>query len=258
MFTTTLKALAFGFLLVIWGAAADDPFVGKWKLNVTKSQTAGQRIKIDELGPNKYRFDDGAVPQVVVADGTDQPMDFGGTMSLQKTGANTWKAVNKRDGRTLSESTWTVSSDGKALDVHTTGTRMDGSMFDAEMEVVRVGGGSGLAGTWDTRDQKVSSPAVWEIQPHEGGLSLVYPASKGRLDIKFDGKEYTPEGPNAPKGITTSGKRENANTLLLTEKHDGKVLSTTEWRISTDRKTLTMTAHNTGQSKPEVLVYERQ
>ena len=41
----------------------------------------GQRVKIDELAPNKYKFDSGAVPQVLVADGTDQPMEFRGTVS---------------------------------------------------------------------------------------------------------------------------------------------------------------------------------
>jgi hypothetical protein len=193
-----------------------------------------------------------------VADGTDQAMELGGTMSLQKTGDATWKTVFKRDGKTLSESTWTISPDGKQITLHTTGTRLDGSKFEGEAVASRTSGTNGLAGSWESKSEKRSSSAVWEIQPYESGLSFVYPAAKDRLDLKFDGKEYTEEGPSAPKGITTSGKRQSSSTLQTTYKHEGKVLQTVEWTVSVDGKTLTQAVHLTGQKKAEVLVYERQ
>jgi len=252
------KSAVLAILVTGWSVAATDPFIGKWKLNLAKSQTAGQWVKVEDLGSNKYRFDDGAVPQTLVADGKDQPLEFGGTMSLQKTGDTTWKTVSKRDGRTLSESTWTMSPDGKQLTIHTTGTRLDGSKFDSEGVMARTSGTGGLAGTWESKSEKTSSSAAWEIQPYENGLSFVYPANKNRLDMRFDGKEYTEEGPTAPKGISTSGKRPNSNTLQLTDKHDGKIIDTADWSVSSDGKVLTMTIHSTGQKKAEVLVYERQ
>jgi len=258
MNATLLQSATLTLLLTACGLAATDPFVGKWKFNLVKSQTAGQWVKVEELGSNKYRFDDGAAPQTLIADGTDQPLEFGGTMSLQKTGETTWKTVSKRDGRILSEATWTMAPDGKLLTVHATGTRLDGSKFDNEDVMARTIGTTGLAGTWESKSEKRSSLTVWEIQPYENGLSFVYPASKGRLDIKFDGKEYVEQGPAAPKGITVSAKRQGANTLQLVDKHDGKALDTSEWSVSADGKVLTMTIHNTGQKKAEVLVYERQ
>jgi hypothetical protein len=42
----------------------------------------------------------------------------------------------------------------------------------------------------------------------------------------------------------------------MTDKAEGKVKATEE--ITSDRKTLTMTVHIAGQSKPNVLVFERQ
>jgi hypothetical protein len=259
MHATVVRSMALTILLAGWSIAANDPFVGTWKLNGGKSQMAGQREKIEDLGSNKYRFDSGAVSEVIVADGTDQPVLFGGTMSLQKVSEGVWKAVNKRGGRVLAEQTWTISPDGKTAMIHSTGTRLDGSTFDSEGVWSRVAGASGLGGTWESKSQKFGSPTAWEIQPYEGGgLSFVYPSSKGRLDMKFDGKEYVEEGPDAPKGISTSGNRENANTLQLTDKYEGKVLGTNEWKISPDGQTLTMTVHNAGQKKPEVFVYERQ
>ena len=48
--------------------AADDPFVGKWKLNPSKSQLTDQ-MKVEALGANKYTFDfGGGIPETVVAD----------------------------------------------------------------------------------------------------------------------------------------------------------------------------------------------
>lgn len=258
MLATTFRSTVLVLLLAGWITAANDPFVGKWKYNPDKSTVVGQRIKVEDLGANKYKFDDGAVVEVIVADGTDQPMEFGGTASLLKTGENTWKTVGKRDGRVLSESTMTLSPDGKTLTNHTTGTRLDGSAFDDLEVMTRVGGSGGFAGTWETKSEKVSAPPVWEIQPYAGGLSFVYPSYKDRLDIKFDGKDYVEQGPNAPKGVFTSGKRLDSHTIQMTDKHDGKVLDTDECKVSTDGKTLTMTVHSTGQAIPLVVVYDRQ
>jgi hypothetical protein len=259
MFINVFRSAALAVLVAGSITAADDPFVGKWKYNQDKSKVTGQRVKIDELAPNKYKFDSGAVPQVLVADGTDQPMEFGGTASLTKTGDNSWKMVSKKDGRVLSESTWTLSPEGKTLTVHTTGTRLDGTTFEDEGVVGRVTGKSGLAGTWESKAEKEKSkPVDWEIQPYEGGISFVYPSDKGRLDVKFDGKDYAEVGPNAPVGILVSGKRLKPDTIQLTDKHQGKVMDTVEYKVSADGKTLTATVHNTGQQKPVVFVYDRQ
>lgn len=258
MFATTIRSVALAVFVAGCITAADDPFVGKWKYNQNKSKDVGMRLKIDDLGANKYKFDNGAVQQVLVADGTDQPTEFGGTSSLAKTGDNTWKMVSKRDGRVLSESIWTLSPEGKTVTIRSTGTRLDGSTFDNQTVLGRVAGTGGLAGTWEEKSEKISTPPDWEIQPYEGGLSFVYPSSKGRLDLKFDGKDYAEQGPNAPKGVFTSGKRLNLNTIQMTDKHDGKVLDTAECKVSADGKTMTMTIHVTGQTKTLVEVYDRQ
>ena len=69
---------AFQLLLVaclaagtLW--AANDPFVGKWKLNPSKSKLTDQ-MKVEAIGANKYAIDfGGGATENIVADGTDQP-----------------------------------------------------------------------------------------------------------------------------------------------------------------------------------------
>ena len=66
--------------------AADDPFVGKWRLNPSKSTLTGQ-MKVQAAGANKYALIfSGTDAETIVADGTDQPGLFGTTVSITVAG----------------------------------------------------------------------------------------------------------------------------------------------------------------------------
>jgi len=64
----------------VW--AAGDPFVGKWKVNASRSKLTDE-MKVEALGADKYAitFGPGAV-DTIVADGTDQPALQGTTLSI--------------------------------------------------------------------------------------------------------------------------------------------------------------------------------
>jgi hypothetical protein len=44
----------------------------------------------------------------------------------------------------------------------------------------------------------------------------------------------------------------------MTDKIKGKVTGTQQFRLSSDLKTLTLTMHLTGQSNPNILVFNRE
>lgn len=238
---------------------AQDPFVGKWKLNQSKSKFIGEQEKIEDLGGNKYKFTFGDTAETLVADGTDQPLQYGsGTWAVKQDGQDTWKEVRKRDGKVTSESTWTLSDGGKKLTISTTGTRPDGSSFSEAMETRRIGTGTGLAGTWQSTKLNMSQPAEWHIEPYEGdGLSFITPAEKDTLSMKFDGKDYREEGPNVAPDSMSSGRRLNARTLEITDKVKDRVMDKTEFKVSEDGKTLTLTVHFPGEKAPMSIVYDR-
>jgi hypothetical protein len=50
----------------------------------------------------------------------------------------------------------------------------------------------------------------------------------------------------------------NEHTLEVTDKVQGDVIDTTQFKVSADGKTLTLTVHEKGQSKPLTFVYERE
>src|ERR1700729_4333092 len=80
----------------VW--AANDPFVGKWRVNPSKSKL-NDEMKVEVAGTNKYAitFGPGAV-DTVVADGSDQPALSGTTLSITVKGPNSWEVVRKMKG----------------------------------------------------------------------------------------------------------------------------------------------------------------
>lgn len=240
-------------------SAATEPFVGKWKLNQSKSKMTGEQAKIEDLGGNKFTLTFGEISDTIVADGTDQPVHFGRTEAITQDGPNTWKIVEKKDGHTLENSTWTLSPDGKTIKVEGTGTRADGSTSTAQFTLKRVAGASGFAGTWESTSASFGSPAEFDIQPYESdGLSFVTPSESDTLNMKFDGKDYSETGPNVAPGSASSGHRVNEHTLEVTDKVKGDVIDTTRFTVSADAKTLTLIVHEKGQSKPLTFVYDKE
>lgn len=259
MFVRSIQSVVLGCLFVAGLRAADDPFVGKWKLNQEKSKMTGEQMKIDDLGGNKYKFTFGETSDTVIADGTDQPVHYGQTMSLSKEGPNSWKMVNKKDGKVVSSMTAILSADENTQTVKGTNTKPDGTSSDFENVVKRVGSGSGFAGTWESTDVKFSSPDVWQIESYDGnGLILNTPAYQDTLSMKFDGKDYTEKGPRVAPGSTSSGKRVDAHTLEVTDKIMGKVMDHTTFQVSPDGNTLTLTIRETGQPNALTIVYDKQ
>jgi hypothetical protein len=251
-------SLALACLLTGVLSAADDPFCGKWKLNLEKSKFSGEQSKIQDLGGNKYTFTFGNVSDTVTADGTDQAMHFGRTMSIAPDGPNAWKMVFKMDGKVTSSMTHTLSADGKTQTIKGTDTKPDGTTSDFNVQLKRVGSGSGWGGTWESTDVKFTSPDQWEIAAFgTDGLTFDTPAYKDTLSMKFDGKDYEEKGPNVAPGSTSSGKRVDAHTLDVTDKVKGEVMDHTKFEVSKDGKTLTLTVHETDQPNALTIVYNK-
>jgi hypothetical protein len=251
--------------------AANDPFVGKWKVNPSKSKLIDE-VKVEVVGENKYAFtfSPDAV-DTIVADGTDQPAVNGTTLSITVKGPNNWEVIRKMKGRTLLKADWRLSEDGKTLnDAFTqylpSGMTLfsqplpDGSTLVLPYVYERTAGNSGFTGTWDSESAKVKAGIELQIQPYDGdGLSLKRSDEEMVTRIKLDGKVYPDLDPSGgDKGTAYSGRRVNERSLEITYKFKDKITGTRQIELSTDRKTLTMTERLVGQSRPKsILVFDR-
>jgi hypothetical protein len=253
----------------VW--AANDPIVGKWKVNSSKSKL-NDEMKVEVAGANRYAitFVPGQV-ETVAADGSDQPGMDGTTLSVTVKGPNSWEVVRKMKGRTLIRALWTLSEDDKTLNDAFTqylpdGTTLfsqplpDGSTLFLPYVYERTAGNSGFPGTWDSESAKVAAGIELQIQPYErDGLSFKRSDEEMAKRIKLDGNDYPDLSPNGDTGSAYSCRRVNERSLEITEKSKGKITGTRQIELSTDLKTLTVTVRLVGQSRPQsILVYDRE
>lgn len=254
--TLTLLCLMSGTLY-----AADDAFVGKWKLNSAKSNVDGEQLKIEDLGGNKYKITSHNASSTITADGTDQPDQFGTTTSIALLGSNAWRMVVKRNGKIAQSMTYTFSQDG-TIQIKGANTRPDGSTLDWDIELKRVGSGSGWTGTWEEVKEKTTFPHELDIEAYKGeGLTFKSPDYLDVLNMRFDGKDYGAVGPDKRSdGALFSGKRLDEHSFKLTYKLRGHVVENRTYLVSPDGKTLTIKtieAQASGQQHEQVSVYDK-
>jgi hypothetical protein len=238
--------------------AANDPFVGAWKLNPSRTQLTDQ-MKVESLGGNRYAFDFGGGAETIAADGTDQPGYGGTTLAVTLMGPDALRVVRKLNGRVMVTADWKLSQDGSALSDDFTSFAPDGSASNTKNVYQRTTPASGFAGTWVSKSVKVNFELALKFQPYgKDGLSLISSASDKPKNLSFDGKDYPNLNSNAIPGMTYSSRRVSERDLGITDKLDGKIVDTQQYTLSSDLKTLTLTVHKTSMSTPNILVFERQ
>jgi hypothetical protein len=253
--------------LAFWSAAApaslaasgfwtaNDPFVGKWSLDLSRS-TIVDEMRVEALGPNRYAFNfEGGPTETVVADGTDQPGQLGTTLSVKVDDARTLSVVRKQGGHIVISATWKLSEDGRILRDAFTSLRPDGSRLTVGYVYRRMSKTSGFAGAWESTTRPVGLKLELEIRPLDNkGLSFVSPGSD--KSVIFDGREHAAAAANG--GLTLSGRRRGRRALEYTESSSGKVARMRRFELSPDGRTLTETLRTAGQTTPDVFVFERE
>jgi len=234
---------------------ANDPFVGKWRLDVARS-TIVDEMRVAVLGGNKYSFSfEGAPAEIVVTDGTDQPALPGTTLAVKTKDARNLAVVRKQDGRIIVSAAWKLSQDGQTLRDAFTSIQPDGSTVHVNYFYRRLSGTTGFAGDWESTTKPVGLKLELRIQPYmEEGLSFASPSSE--KNVIFDGKNHT--APGEKDDLTLSGRRRGARALEYTETSGGKVEHARKFQLSRDGKTLIETIQSAGQSSPNVFVFERE
>jgi hypothetical protein len=146
-------------VLATIASAADDPFVGTWKLNVAKSQSGmmltgwkSGTVKVEsQEGRVKYTtdyyFDNGTTMHNEAAfnrDGGDYPLTTNlpslfDSISSRKIDANTVQDVYKLEGKEVMRHQWVLSKDGKTATVTTkyTGLGSTGSTVNQVLVLER-------------------------------------------------------------------------------------------------------------------------
>lgn len=249
----TFMLLGFFAASAFW--TASDPFVGKWKLDVSRS-TIVDVMRVEAVGPNRYRFNfEGGPAETIVANGTDQPGVPGTTLSVKAEDPHTLRVIRKRDGQVIVSATWKLSGDGRTLHDAFTSVQAEGSMLTTDYLYTRMSGTSGFGGTWESVTKPVGLKLELSILPYEDkGLSFISPGNK--KSIIFDGRDHAIAG--ATDGSTFSAHRDNLRAMEYAQKSRGKLESVRRFALSRDDRTLTEIVRKTGQANADVLIFERE
>ena len=245
MFVATVAASTF------W--TANDPFVGHWKLDVSRS-TIVDDMKVENLGPNKYAFNfENSPTETIIADGTDQPGLSGTTLSVKQADDRTLSVIRKQDGKVIVSAHWKLSPDGRTLRDAFTALQDDGSNLSTDYVYRRTAGTSGFAGAWESTTKPMGLKLEMDIHPY-GNEGLSFTSLGSKKSVTFDGRDHPAEG---AKDVTFSGRRHGARAMDYTEKNAGEVAHLRAFQLSPDGRTLTETLRTPGHSVPDVFVFQR-
>jgi len=245
MLATAVRLVFLACAVISTCAAANDRFVGNWKLNPAKS-TADQ-MTVESAGGNKYTFDFGGGSETIVVDGTDHPSRLygGDTLSVAAEG-DKWKVVRKAKGRMMLSAIWSVAKDDSTLTDRYTAFNANGSAYTVIYTYKRKTGGSRFAGTWvSVSMEPVNFFLGLQVRPfEESGLSIIDSSSQITGNMNF---------------AAPLVRRHDKRTLeLMRKKSDGEISSLMQLELSPDLKSLTITPHSPGADGPHILVFDRQ
>lgn len=240
-------------------AAAQNPFVGTWKLNQEKSQLAGDTLKFGPAQGQAIELTAGGITYSFRIDGQNYAMPTSQIAIWRETSPTSWTTeYRKEDGKLLSSDSWKLSPDGKTLSVTTSGVKADGDLYTDTTVYERTAGTNGLIGDWKSTQVKLSSPDEFSIQALGlDGLVLKVPAMKLSCEAHFDGKEVAADGPDLPPGLRLSFERTGPYSFRLVQKLNGKPMSTSVFTVSEDRRTMTEVGGAPGDP-PSTMVWEKQ
>lgn len=229
-------------------AVAENPFNGTWKYDQSKTVRSAEKPFVLLLQDGMYEV---TSDKSVKADGGDQPVSgipYFDAVAVQIVSDHEMKLTEKKNGREVFSSTGTVSSDGKTLtETFTMKAPKGGPPVIGKFEYTRIAAGPAgshaISGSWELSKVETSDNGrlfTFRID----GDQICYSTPTGEAYIaKLDGTDAPFSGTDAPfgrnGGITSVSVQKLGNdTLEITTKRDGKVISVSTMTVSPDGKTI--------------------
>jgi hypothetical protein len=236
-----LTALAALLMPVV--AAAQDAFSGTWKIDMNKVDFS-KKPDVFLLQNGTYECKTCTPPVQVKADGTDQPVTghpYFDTLAIEVVNDHEIKETDKKDGKVVGTGTTTISPDGNTLTFEFTdssatngGPPVTGK--GAQTRVAKGPAGShAISGSWrmDKMENLSDNAITWTYKVD--GQELTMTTTTGQsYTAKFNGPEAPMKG---DPGVTSvQVKLIGKNTLVETDKRDGKVISISKMTLNPDGK----------------------
>ena len=236
--------------------AGDMPYVGKWKMNLAKSDFGQTTIMLESLPGGEWQFTGFGITYKFKMDGKEVADGMGGTTAWKQVDANTWSVEAKANGKVTETDTFKLSADGKKLSQSSKSMKVDGGSIDNTTVYERASGGPSLEGKWKTKNISGGSSMFEYVASGTDGLIYKDPDMGLTCDAKLDGKDYPCTGPMTPPGFTVSLKRGTAS-LEFSIKKDGKPIFNGSYTVSADGKSMVETGTLPSSGEKFKIAYDR-
>lgn len=238
--------------------AASSPFAGTWKMDLSKSQLAGDTVTYAKTATG-FTSASGSITYAFAVDGKDYPTLAGRTTSWAKASDGGWDMTVKAGATVLSKGHRVISADGKQMMNTYTEYRPDGTTATEKDVYQRVSGTSGLAGKWKSVKVDAATDMETIAVPGAGSFRLEDPIYKQVIQGKLDGSPATATGPTLPPGAQATFKATDARTWDYAYLIKDKVFGKGVMKVSADGKTMTDTSWAPGkEAEKAVSFYVKQ
>jgi hypothetical protein len=237
-------------------AVAQSAFNGTWKIDMNKVDFS-KKPDVFVLQNGMYDCKTCTPPYKIKADGTDQTITghpYVDTIAIKVVNDHQIQETDKKGGKVVGASTTTISADGKTASFtfsdssNTNGGPPVTGKGESTLVMKGPAGSHAASGSW--RMAKIESLSdngiVWSYKVTGDEITMTAPT----------GQTYTAKlnGPEAPMkgdpGVTTvSVKTMGKNTLIETDKRDGKEISVFKLTVAADGKTAKAIAEDKLQNK---------
>lgn len=235
--------------------AADALYVGKWKLNLAKSDLTGETLSIEKTGSG-MRFVKGVVSYTFSLDGREYPMPNGGFAEWKALDSKNWKVTNRMNGRVSAR--YKLSLKGDTMNALATIQRVDGGTVVQKSTLTRISGGPGFIGKWESTEVEPAETTLELVANGAYEITLTRPEGDFTCSANFDGKDFAPTGRLAGSKTTFVFKKTGPLSFEMLEKTNGKATYVDTFTVSADGKTLTDYGTSIGVKEPIKAVYDRQ
>jgi len=239
--------------------AADNPFIGRWKLNPSMSQMTGRTVTYEQMPLGHIRYLGEGMSYTFKTDGHEYEAPLGRKVVWKQIDERNWTATTTQGGQLLVTADTSLSPDGKTMTVVYKGTKPNGEAFQDTVVYERISGASGLIGKWRSKDVKIGSPSTFAFEPNgEDGMTLRIIDLNAACAAKFDGKDYPATGPTVPPNFTLAIERKGQRSFAMTQKQNGKPIYRSAFTVSADGRTMTSEGAPVGVNEVTRAVYDKQ
>jgi hypothetical protein len=260
--TLFFALIALAVPLAATASHAQSPFDGTWKTDLSKTKFAPKPITF-YISQGWYHCVSCNPSYDVPADGQDHAVSGQSydTISVTIVDSHTINVVGKKGSNVTFEQTRTVLSDGKTLDVKSTGHPLFGGPAPTfETIGIRTGtlpsGVHATSGEWIIEHQTGSSNALLTTYKTSGDEMTMTSPTGETYTAKLDGNDYPYRGSYAYDAVSL--KKINDHTIEEADKRAGSVIDDSVLTVSPNGKTMTVVDTNKLSGRVDTFVATKQ